>query len=49
MSGTAGLGYLQQSRLTRSGYPTLLLWNDFSTPGVAVTDGRHALGFVPIR
>ena len=24
---TAASGYLQQSRLTRSGYPTLLLWN----------------------
>jgi len=24
---TAPLGYLQQSRLTRSGHPTLLLWN----------------------
>ena len=42
---TAPAGYLQQSRLTRSAYPTLLLRNDSGSVG---TCGRDAPAAVPL-
>jgi hypothetical protein len=42
-------GYLQQSRLTRSGYPTLLLWNGSAHLDRAAPSGGDVLGIVPWR